>query len=649
MTSSTAAADTSNPNPSASSSAIPSGAGHAKKSLVKLTVGAIGVVYGDIGTSPLYAFREAFTGAHKLPVDKFHILGVLSMMLWSLMLVVTIKYVMITLKADNKGEGGSFALLSLLTRTLPGGTGKQWVVPLTLLGVMATALFYGDAMITPAISVLGAVEGLRLLNPHFGPLVVPFTLIVVIFLFLIQRKGTASVGALFGPITLVYFITIATLGVIQIMKQPQVLWALSPLYAAQFVIGDPLRAFFTLGSVVLAVTGAEALYADMGHFGRNPIKIAWTGVVFPALILNYLGQSALVLREPGAIADVFYHMAPPALLLPLLILATMAAVIASQAVISGAYSVTQQAIQLGYLPRMSILHTSATELGQIYLPAVNWSLLVCVVILVLGFQSSDNLGAAYGLAVTGTMLITTVMLALMVFRVWKWNKLYAVPLFAIIFTMDLGLFASSATKIVAGGWFPLMIGLMIFTLLTTWKRGRSLVQARLNEGAMPLELFIKSACASATRVPRTAVFLTNALVGVPSALLHNLKHNMVLHERTIFLTVTVEDVPAVSDAKRIEITDLTNGFYRVMVHYGFMDQPDLPKALAQAAAKGLPFKMMDTSFFLSRQTILASDHPGMAVWREHLFTWMNKGAVSAMEFFRLPTNRVVELGSQVEI
>ncbi len=644
MITSTAAAD-------GSSVDLPAhnGSGHTKKSLTKLTVGAIGVVYGDIGTSPLYAFREAFTGAHKLPVDKFHILGVLSMMLWSLMLVVTIKYVMITLKADNKGEGGSFALLSLLTRTLPGGTGKQWVIPLTLLGVMATALFYGDAMITPAISVLGAVEGLRLLNPHFGPLVVPFTLIVVIFLFLIQRKGTASVGAFFGPITLVYFITIATLGVLQIVKQPEVLWALSPFYAAKFIIGDPLRAFFTLGSVVLAVTGAEALYADMGHFGRNPIKIAWTGVVFPALILNYLGQSALVLREPGAIADVFYHMAPPALLLPLLILATMAAVIASQAVISGAYSVTQQAIQLGYLPRMSILHTSATELGQIYLPAVNWSLLVCVVILVLGFQTSDNLGAAYGLAVTGTMLITTAMLALLVFRVWKWNRLYAVPLFAIMFTMDLGLFASSATKIVAGGWFPLMIGLMIFTLLTTWKRGRSLVQARLNEGAMPLELFIKSACASATRVPRTAVFLTNAMVGVPSALLHNLKHNMVLHERTIFLTVKVEDVPVVAEKNRIEIIDLTNGFFRVMVHYGFMDQPDLPKALVQAATKGLPFKMMDTSFFLSRQTILASDHPGMAVWREHLFTWMNKGAVSAMEFFRLPTNRVVELGSQVEI
>ena len=620
--------------------------GSTKQSLAKLTIGAIGVVYGDIGTSPLYAFGAAFTGAHKLPVDKFHILGVLSMMIWSLVMIVSVKYVMITLKADNKGEGGSFALLSLLTRSLPG---TKWIGALTLLGVMATALFYGDAMITPAVSILGAMDGLRVLNPNFKPLIVPVTLFVVLFLFLIQRKGTARVGSFFGPITLVYFITIAVLGIIQIVKNPEVIWALSPFYAVKFIIIDPFKAFFTLGSVVLAVTGAEALYADMGHFGRNPIKIAWTGLVFPSLILNSLGQSALVLKDPAAITNVFYLMAPHSLLLPLLILSTMAAVIASQAVVSGAYSVTQQAVQLGYLPRMTILHTSASELGQIYLPAINWLLLVCVIILVLGFQTADNLADAYGLAVTGTMLITTAMLALMVFKVWNWNKIYAVPLFVIMFALDIGLFASCTTKIVSGGWFPLMIGLMIFTLLTTWKRGRTLVQERLNEGAMPLELFIKSACASATRIPRTAVFLTNAMIGVPAALLHNLKHNMVLHERTIFLTVKVEDVPVISDENRIVVTDLTNGFYRVMVHYGFMEQPDLPGALKQAAAKGLPFKMMDTSFFLSRQTVLASDHPGMAIWREHLFTWMNKGAVSAMEFFRLPTNRVVELGSQVEI
>lgn len=612
----------------------------------KLMLGAIGVVYGDIGTSPLYAFREAFIGHHPLPIDAFHVYSVLSMMVWSLMMVVTVKYVLITLRADNKGEGGSFALLALLTRRLPT---SRWLAPLTLFAVLATALFYGDAMLTPAVSVLGAMEGLYLVSPALGEWIVPLTVVITIALFLFQRHGTAVVGAFFGPITLVYFGVIAVLGGLEIAKAPAILSALNPLFALEYLVDDPMRAFFTLGSVVLTVTGAEALYADMGHFGRKPISSAWLLVVLPALLINYFGQGALVLASPKAIENPFFALAPAWGLIPLVLIATLAAIIASQAVISGAYSVTQQAIQLGFLPRMGIQYTSASASGQIYVPFVNWALMLSVIALVLTFRSSGALAAAYGLAVTGTMWITTVMIGVVMLKLWKWPIYWSAPLLAVMLIIDGGLFASSATKIPDGGWFPLVIGLILFTVLTTWRRGRQLLNARLADSAMPMDLFIKSAVASATRVPQTAVFLTSTPDGVPPALLHNIKHNGVLHAQNLLVTVETQSVPVVPLEKRLSVRDLGNGFARVALHYGFMEQPDIPAALQQTKDFGFALEPMKTSYFLNRQTLIPSKHPGMALWREHLFAWMVRNASSAMQFFRLPTNRVVELGSQLEI
>lgn len=615
------------------------------KNLAKLMMGAVGVVFGDIGTSPLYALRESFIGHHQLAVDPEHIIGVISLIFWSMMLVVTVKYVTFVMRADNKGEGGSLALLALISRKVEGA---KWTAGIVLLGVFATALFYGDSMITPAISVLSAVEGLSIVNPAFQVLVLPLAVVILIGLFFIQARGTELVGVLFGPVMVLYFLVLATLGLINIAKMPTILMALNPWYAIDFFILDGQKAFLALGSVVLAVTGAEALYADMGHFGKRPIRYSWVLFVLPALMLNYMGQGAMLMVTPEAIRSPFYLLAPDWALLPLVVLATLATIIASQAVISGAFSVTQQAIQLGFLPRLSIKFTSASTQGQVYIPFVNWALMVCVLALVLSFRSSTNLAAAYGIAVTGAMTIDTILLAVVIFKLWQWNKWTGFALLGLFGLVDFGYLSANLTKVPDGGWVPLVIGLVIFTLLTTWSRGRKLVRIKLEEAAMPIDVFIKSACTSATRVSGTAIFLTSTANGVPHALLHNMKHNKVLHERVVFLTVNIENVPFIPDSKRIAFVDMGEGFFRIQVHYGFMQDPDIPRALALAAPH-LKFKMMDTSFFLSRQTLIASEHPGMAIWREQIFVWMLRNATNAMEFFKLPTNRVVEVGSQIEI
>ncbi|WP_254447833.1 potassium transporter Kup [Sphingomonas sp. ID1715] len=610
-------------------------------------LGAIGVVYGDIGTSPLYTLKESFLGPHPLKVDALHIFGVLSLIFWALMLVVTVKYVFVAMRADNKGEGGSFALLSLISRSLGE---RKWAPALVLLGVLATCLFYGDAMITPAISVLSAVEGLTIAEARLQPLVLPIALCILLGLFLIQARGTAKVGRLFGPVILVYMAVLAMLGVTNIAARPEVLQALNPAWAVRFFVYDPKLSFLALGSVFLAVTGAETLYADMGHFGRRAIGFSWLAIVYPCLMLNYLGQGALMLGDPATAANPFYLMAPDWARLPLVGIATLATVIASQAVISGAFSVTHQAIQLGFLPRLRTLHTSETAAGQIYIPAINWGLLLMVIVLVLGFRESSRLASAYGIAVTGTMLITTMMLAVLVFAVWRWNRLLATGTIGLFLLVDGAFFASNITKVPDGGWFPLLVAAISFTVLTTWAKGRLLMRQRLEESALPLPVFIASAASSVHRVRGTSVFLSSSADAVPAALLHNLKHNQILHERVIILTVKVEDVPQVSDAKRVELHDAGEGFYRAVLHYGFMDEVDIPRDLAGISQCGAPFDMMSTSFFLGRQKLIASKTmPGMALWREQLFAWMLKSSESAMEFFRLPTNRVVELGSQLQI
>jgi KUP system potassium uptake protein len=619
---------------------------HGPQSRTKLAVGAIGVVFGDIGTSPLYSLKEVFVGHHPLAVDRLHIFGVLSLVFWTLILIVTIKYVLLIMRADNKGEGGSLALLALITRM---STGRRWTSPLVMLAVLATALFFGDCIITPAISVLSAVEGLSSVQASFTPLVLPIAIVILVCLFLIQSRGTETVGKFFGPLMILYFAVLAILGAVHIADQPSILQALNPIWAVRFFLNDFGLAFLALGSVVLSVTGAEALYADMGHFGRKPISFSWLWIVFPALMLNYLGQSAFLLSQPEAAQNPFFLMAPEDLRLPLVLLSTAATVIASQAVITGAFSVVQQAVQLGLMPRVRITHTSASAAGQIYIPVINWSLMILVILLVLMFRNSTNLAAAYGIAVTGTMFITTCMLGVLTRAVWRWPLWASVGIASVFILIDGTYLASNLTKIPDGGWFPLLVGTVAFTLLTTWARGRALMIGRMREAAMPVAVFVRSAANSATRVPGTAVFMTSSPDGVPHALLHNLKHNKVLHERVVLLTVKIEDVPYVSAGKRIDFEDLDQGFYRLVLHYGFMEEPDVPAALAHVEQCGARFRMMDTSFFLARQTLIASARPGMALWREKLFAWMLRNAESAMEFFRLPTNRVVELGSQVEI
>lgn len=620
-------------------------------STTKLAVGAVGIVFGDIGTSPLYAFRETFVGPHPLALDTLHVFGVVSLIFWSMTLVVSIQYVTILMRADNKGMGGSLALVALISRQI-GKTKYGWLT--VLLGVMATSLFYGDSMITPAISVLSAVEGLTVVQEELAPLVIPIALVLLVILFMLQKRGTEKVGALFAPVMIVYFVVIAFLGAIQIVLHPEILMALNPWYAVQFFLTDGMLAFLALGSVVLAVTGSEALYSDMGHFGRGPMRLSWFGFVMPCLLLNYFGQGAMIVSLDAesaaqAIKSPFYYLAPEMWRLPLVILATFATFIASQAVISGAFSITHQAMQLGFIPRLSVRHTSETEAGQIYIPSINWALMIAVILLVLTFQNSSSLASAYGIAVTGAVTIDTLLMAVLLIGVWKWKWWYAAPVVVLFLVVDGAYFAANMMKVPDGGWFPLLIGAIAFTLLTTWARGRKLMRERMTEVALPIEIFAKSAHNSATRVSGTAIFMASSTGGVPSALLHNIKHNKVLHERVVILTVQIAEIPYVDPDCRYEIHDLGEGFFRAVIHYGFMEETDVPAALKQMEMCGGKFDMMQTSFFLSRQTLLPSDKPGMPIWREKIFSWMLRNAATAMEFFRLPTNRVVELGSQVRI
>jgi len=620
---------------------------HSNKRVATLTLAALGVVYGDIGTSPLYSIKEVFGGAHHpVPITPDNVLGILSLFFWSLIVVVTLKYVSFIMRANNKGEGGIIALMTLALQKGDPASRRQKL--LITLGLCGAALFYGDGVITPAISVLSAVEGLELITPGFKPYILPITLAILIGLFLFQRRGTASVGALFGPVMVLWFAVLAVLGGIGIVQHPAVLAALNPLYGFHFLIGNSALGFFSLGAVVLCITGAEALYADMGHFGAKPIQYAWLAYVLPSLVINYFGQGALLLSDPATIENPFYLLAPDWALYPLVILSTIATVIASQAVITGAFSITQQAIQLGYTPRLEVQHTSDREIGQIYLPALNWLLLVSIIALVIGFGTSSNLAAAYGIAVTGTMLVTNILAIAVAVRLWNWSPLRAVLGALPFICIDLGFFLANSVKIPDGGWFPLAFGLAIFILLTTWKRGRELLHDRLSVDALQLKPFIANIGDNGVaRIPGTAVFMTPDPDAVPHALLHSLKHYKALHEEVVILGVRVFDVPYVPDIDRVEVHRLAGNFSQVVVQYGFKDEPDIPAALAQCADAGLHIDMMDTSFFLGRETLIPKLKSDMAYWRELLFVAMFRNAGSATAFFKIPSNRVVELGTQV--
>ena len=604
-------------------------------------------MFGDIGTSPLYTLRECFTGPHGLALTEANIYGVLSLIFWAITIIVTLKYVTLIMSADNRGEGGIMALTALVGRGLTDRRSRWWLMGL---GIFGAAMFYGDGMITPAISVLSAVEGLDVMAPVLKPYVVPVTLMILIALFSIQRHGTARVGVLFGPVTSVWFIAIGVLGALQIARNPGVLAALNPAYSIGFLVSNPLAAFLALGAVVLAITGTEALYADMGHFGADPIRRAWLIFVLPMLVLNYFGQGALLIHDASAIKNPFYLLAPEWALLPMVALATCATVIASQAVISGAFSLTRQAIQMGYCPRLTITHTSERQIGQIYVPFINWTLLTAVILLVVGFQSSSNLAAAYGIAVTMALTIDSLLIYVVLTRLWHWHKLVALAIVVPLLVVDFSFLGSNALKIPQGGWFPIAIGIVVFTLLTTWKRGRAILAERLAKETIPLDVFIASiSAAPPPRVPGTAVFLTTAEGRVPPALLHNLKHNKVLHERVVLLTLKTRDVPRVPLAERLRIEEPGCDFRQIEASYGFMEDQDIPTLLEECGRRGAPFDMMDTSFFVSRETLIASAVPGMALWREKLFVSMSKNATRAIEYFNIPTNRVVELGAQIEL
>lgn len=620
-----------------------------KGSQAGLIIGAIGVVYGDIGTSPLYTMKECFTGPHALSPTPGNILGVLSLIFWALLIIVSLKYVVFIMRADNQGEGGSMALMALAQRCLRDDQGRaRWL--LMLAGIFGTSLFFGDGMITPAISVLSAVEGLGVISPTLHGYIIPITLVVLVILFTVQRHGTASVGKAFGPIMVIWFISLGGMGLVSIIQAPDVLTALNPFFAIHFFTSHPWHSFVTLGAVVLALTGAEALYADMGHFGKSAIRRAWFCFVLPALLLNYFGQGALLIHTPEAVQNPFYLLAPKWAQIPLVALATAATVIASQAVISGAFSLTRQAVQLGYLPRLEILHTSEREIGQIYIPAVNWLLFGIVICLVLGFKSSSNLAAAYGMTACGMMVITTCMAFIVARRVWGWSKPALFLAFSGLLIVDLTFFASNALKFFQGGWFPFTMGMLLFILLTTWKRGRQILAERLSADALPLASFVEAIEAHPpTRVQGTAVFMTSSQEGVPHALLHNLKHNKVLHERIVLVTVSTEDIPFVPDIDRVQVKQIGQSFFTVQAAYGFKEEPNIDEILDSCSQQNLAFDMMDTSFFLSRETLIPSEMPGMALWREKLFTIMSRNAMRATDFFKIPTNRVVELGTQVEI
>ena len=615
--------------------------------LATLTLAAIGVVYGDIGTSPLYALKEVF--AHgRVPLNPDNILGILSLAFWTLTVVVSLKYVALILRADNNGEGGLIAMLALASQAVKDRPVLR--SRLLLLGIFGTAIFFGDGVITPAISVLSAVEGLEVVEPGLHRFVVPLTLVILTLLFAAQRFGTAVVGRLFGPITLLWFAVLAVLGLVHIAANPAVLVALSPHHAVAFLFAHPGVAFVALAALVLCVTGAEALYADLGHFGKKPIRLAWFAVVMPALVLNYFGQGAMLLKHPENVGNPFYEMAPAWALYPLIVLATLAAVIASQALITAAFSVTKQAIQLGYLPRLRLLHTSVRETGQIYVPFVNWSLYVCIVIAVLAFGSSSALASAYGIAVTIDMTITTVMTFFVIRYGWKLPLSLCVAATGSFFVIDIVFFAANAVKILEGGWFPLLIGLVMFTLMTTWQQGRHLMSERLRDEAIDLAVFIESLFISPPlRVPGTAVFLSAEKGATPFALLHNLKHNKVLHAQNVFVTVRHHEVPWIGFDRRVEVEPLGHDCWQVVLHFGFKNDPDVPEALKLLAGRGIELDEMETSYFLSRDSVVPTFAEGMWLWREKLFASMHRNAAAAADFLYLPANRIVELGSKVEI
>ena len=619
-----------------------------KSSVAALTLAAVGIVYGDIGTSPLYTLKAVFDPTHGLALNTPNLLGILSLIFWALTLIVSLKYVTLVLRADNRGEGGVMALMALALNSVTKASG--WYVPLMMLGVFGATMFYGDSVITPAISVLGAIEGLEVAAPGMKQYVVPISIVVLVGLYSVQSRGTGGIGRWFGPIMVVWFIALAAMGIVNIIEAPQILAALNPLHALRFMLENGFIAFMALGAVVLAITGAEALYADMGHFGKKPIRLAWFAVAFPALALNYLGQGAVLINNPEAVSNPFYNQLGSWSVYPLVLLSTMAAVIASQATISGTFSMTKQAIALGLLPRMRVLHTSASEIGQIYIPAVNWLQLAVVLIAVISFGSSDELAGAYGIAVTATMLSTTILTFFVTRYRWHLPLVLCFAATGFFVIMDIMLLSSTALKLFHGGWFPLLLGAVLFTLMMTWKRGRELVFQNLQKHAIPLPDFLDSLfVAPPARVYGTALFLRGESDGVPHALLHNLSHNKVLHERVVFLTVHIMEEPWVPESEQVKIVDLGHMCYQLNVCYGFKDEPDIPHILQLAAAGGLEFEMMETSFFIARQTVISAPGGGMSPWREHLFVTMSRNARGAADYYQIPPNRVIELGTQIAI
>ena len=622
------------------------------KRLRQLTLVALGVVYGDIGTSPLYALRECFKPEYGLTATPANVYGVLSLVVWALILVVSVKYLIFILRADNRGEGGVLALLALILQQQRRDADKGIKQLIISLGLIGAALLYGDGVITPAISVLGAMEGLEVVTPKLKIVVVPATLIILLSLFLVQKKGTHKVGRVFGPVMMLWFASIAALGVYEVALAPEILAAVNPWYGFQFFLTHGKQAFVLLGAVVLVVTGGEALYADMGHFGKRPIRMAWFYLVLPALLLNYFGQGALILRDPAGAENPFFMLAPRALLYPLVALATAAAIIASQALISGAFSLTQQAVQLGYSPRVNIVHTSATEAGQIYIPEVNTALMIGCLFVVLGFRSTGALGAAYGIAVTGTMSITTILFYMLARSRWNWSLLHALSFVVFFLIIDLGFFGSNALKILHGGWVPIIIGLAIFTLMTTWYQGRRIVLKLLTRASLPIDMFLKSVAEhKPVRVPGTAVFMTSDPDGAPLVLLHHLKHNKVLHEQVVLLSVLNATVPEIPESERIQITPLKENFWRIKARYGFMETPNVPNILARSKDAGIKSEKLHTTYYLGRERLIPNPHSRarLASWRKKLFVFMSRNSRSATEFFGIPSNRVVELGAQIEL
>ena len=618
-----------------------------RKVLARMALGALGIVYGDIGTSPLYTMQQTFGGQGLAPTAE-NVLGVLSLVFWSLVLVVSIKYAGFIMRADNRGEGGIMALSALAQRTMRDNPAARRVI--MILGLFGASLFFGDGVITPAMTVLSAVEGMKVAAPQLGHFMVPLAAAIIVGLFYFQSHGTGRVGAVFGPVMVVWFSSLVVFGLMHVWHHPAVMAALSPYYAVRFFMTNGWNGFFSLGTVVLCITGAEALYADMGHFGKEPIRAAWFSFVLPSLVINYFGQGALLLADPSAASNPFYLLLPPGLVVPMTVLATAAAIIASQAVISGAFSVMREAIQLGYLPRMEIRHTSTQTMGQIYLPWINRALMVLTVAVVLGFRSSENLAAAYGIAVVGTMTIDSILIMFVFRRLWNWAWVKVIALGSLFLIVDFAFLGANADKVEHGGWLPLVLGLTVFTVMSTWRRGRELVLRQLKQSGLALDPFITSVTQHPPlRVPGTAVFLTANANVVPNALLHNLKHNKVLHERNVLLTVETLETPTAEYGERTEITALGHEFYRLTVRFGFAEDPNIPMALQSCEAKGMGFEMMDTTFFVSRETVVASDRAGMALWRDKLFSYLGRNASSATAFFRIPGNRLIELGTQVEI